>query len=48
MNNLESLSQFKELSSNELENINGGVVCAGACMFIIGVVVGIAVSYALS
>ncbi|MEW7281140.1 class IIb bacteriocin, lactobin A/cerein 7B family [Aquimarina sp. 2201CG1-2-11] len=44
MKNLENLGKFQELSSNELESINGGLVCGGFCMFALGVAVGVLIA----
>ncbi|GAB1856820.1 hypothetical protein MHTCC0001_16560 [Flavobacteriaceae bacterium MHTCC 0001] len=47
MKNLE-LINLEVLNKNEQMEINGGIVCAGACMFIIGVVVGAGLAYLAS
>ena len=48
MKNLELFSEIKELSSNDLQKINGGFICGGFCIagiaFLVGAAIGVAVS----
>lgn len=43
MDNLKLLSEVKELSNEELQNIEGGFVCGGLCIGVIAFVVGAAI-----